>query len=73
MTSVIAWLSGVLLGSPPLARLLGGSWPTTFGWALAFCAIPIVIIVGASYKALRRSRSREVALTFVRITSDGRG
>ena len=38
------------------------SWP----------AVPIVIIVDASYKALRRSRSRELALASVRITSGGR-
>jgi calcium-translocating P-type ATPase len=64
-------LLGVFLGFPPLARLLGGSWPSTLGWALAFCAVPIVIIVDASYKALRRSRSRELALAPVRITSGG--
>jgi calcium-translocating P-type ATPase len=65
-------LLGAFLGFPPLARLLGGSWPSTLGWALAFCAAPIVIIVDASYKALRRSRSRELALASVRITSGGR-
>jgi len=65
-------LLGVFLGLPPLARLLGGSWPTTFGWALALCAVPIVIIVDASYKALRRSRSRELALASVGTTSGGR-
>jgi magnesium-transporting ATPase (P-type) len=65
-------LLGVFLGVPPLARLLGGSWPSTLGWALAFCAVPILIIVDASYKALRRSRSRELALASVRITSGGR-
>ncbi|HEX6760534.1 MAG TPA: cation-transporting P-type ATPase, partial [Propionibacteriaceae bacterium] len=47
-------LLAVFLGFPPLARLLGGSWPTTLGWALAFCAIPIVIVVDTTYKALRR-------------------
>ena len=65
-------LLGVFLGFPPLARLLGGSWPTTFGWALALCAVPIMIIVDASYKALRRSHSRELALASVGITSGGR-
>jgi len=65
-------LLGVFLGFTPLARLLGGSWPSTLGWALAFCAVPIVIIVDASYKALRRSRSRELALAPVRVTSGGR-
>jgi magnesium-transporting ATPase (P-type) len=65
-------LLGVFLGFPPLARLLGGSWPSALGWALAFCAVPILIIVDASYKALRRSRSRELAVASVRITSGGR-
>ena len=55
-------LLGIFLGFPSLARLLGGSWPTTLGWALAFCAVPIMIIVDASYKALGRSRSREIEL-----------
>ena len=64
-------LLGVFLGFPPLARLLGGSWPSALGWALAFCAVPILIIVDASYKALRRSRSRELAVASVRITSGG--
>ena len=64
--------TGTLTGFPPLARLLGGSWPTTLGWALAFCAVPIVIMVDASYKTLRPSRSRELALASVRITSGGR-
>jgi hypothetical protein len=64
-------LLGGFLGFPPLARLLGGSWPSTLGWAVAFCAVPIVIIVDASYKALRRSRSRELVLASVRITSGG--
>ena len=65
-------LLGIFLGFPPLARFLGGSWPSTFGWVLAFCAVPIVIIVDASYKALRRSSSRELALASVPITSGGR-
>jgi magnesium-transporting ATPase (P-type) len=62
-------LLGLCLGLPPLARLLGGSWPTTLGWALAFCAVPIVIIADASYKALRRSRSQELGLASARVTS----
>jgi hypothetical protein len=47
-------LLAIFLGFPPLAQLLGGSWPTTLGWTLAFCAVPIVIVVDATYKALRR-------------------
>jgi uncharacterized membrane protein YjgN (DUF898 family) len=72
LTSVIARLSGVFLGFPPLARLLGGSWPITLGWALALCAVPIVIIVDASDKALRRSGSRELAPASVGTTNGGR-
>ena len=44
---------------------LGGSWPTTLGWALAFCAIPIVIVVDTTYKALRRRGSRGTSSTFL--------
>jgi hypothetical protein len=45
---------GIFLGFTTLARLLGGSWPPTLGWALAFCAVPIVVLVDAGYKTLRR-------------------
>jgi hypothetical protein len=62
----------VFLGFPPLARLLGGSWPTAFGWALALCAVPIVIIVDAGCKASRRFRSRELAQASLGTTSGGR-
>ena len=61
-------LLGIFLGFPPLARLLGGSWPTTLGWALACCAVPIVVLVDASYKALR-GRSRERTLASAPMTS----
>ena len=64
--------TGTLTGFPPLARRLGGSWSTTFSWALALCAVPIVIMVDASYKALHQSRSRELALASVPITSGNR-
>jgi magnesium-transporting ATPase (P-type) len=46
-------LLGAFLGFPPLARLLGGSWPTPLGWGLALCAVPMIIAVDATYKALR--------------------
>jgi magnesium-transporting ATPase (P-type) len=49
-------LLGVFLGFPPLARLLGGSWPTPLGWGLALCAVPMIIAVDAAYKALRTRR-----------------
>jgi magnesium-transporting ATPase (P-type) len=47
-------LLGIFLGFPSLAGLLGGSWPTTLGWTLALCAVPIMVLVDASYKALHR-------------------
>jgi hypothetical protein len=72
LTSVVAGLSGVFLGFSPRARLLGGSWPSTLGWALALCAVPIVMIVDASYKALHRSGSRELAPASVGTTNGGR-
>ncbi|HET9303113.1 MAG TPA: HAD-IC family P-type ATPase, partial [Propionibacteriaceae bacterium] len=49
-------LLGAILGFPPLARLLGGSWPTPLGWGLALCAVPMIIAVDATYKALRTRR-----------------
>jgi hypothetical protein len=42
------------------------------GWTLAFCAVPIMVLVDASYKALRRSHPRESALASVSMTSGGR-
>ena len=50
-------LLGIFVGFPPLARLLGGSWPTPLGWGLAFCAVPIVVAVDTTHKALRRYSS----------------
>ena len=50
-------LLGIFLGFPPLARLLGGSWPTTLGWGLAICAVPIVVAVDTTHKILRRYSS----------------
>jgi magnesium-transporting ATPase (P-type) len=41
-------LLAVFLGFPPLAGLLGGSWPTTLGWTLAFCAVPVIIGVDST-------------------------
>jgi hypothetical protein len=49
-------LLGVFLGFPPLARLLGGSWPTPPGWGLALRAVPMIIAVDAAYKALLTRR-----------------
>jgi magnesium-transporting ATPase (P-type) len=51
-------LLGIFLGFPQLAQLLGGSWPTTLGWVLALCAVPIVVAIDATYKGLRRPPAR---------------
>jgi magnesium-transporting ATPase (P-type) len=44
------------LGLPPLAELLGGSWPSTTGW-LAAAASPVAVIVvdGLAKRRLRRT------------------
>jgi len=50
------------LALSPLPGLLGGSWPTALGWALAALAVPAVLVVDATQKALsRRSRTRAPA------------
>jgi magnesium-transporting ATPase (P-type) len=47
----------VFVGVPPVAQLLGGAWPTPFGWLLAGLAVPTVLIVDAVAKAVARNRS----------------
>jgi magnesium-transporting ATPase (P-type) len=41
----------------PLQRLLGGSWPSTTGWAMAGGSAVAVILVDAAYKVVRVRRS----------------
>jgi magnesium-transporting ATPase (P-type) len=47
-------LLAAFLGVPPLADLLGGSWPDPTGWALALVAGVAVILVDAAAKWIRR-------------------
>ncbi|NUT54149.1 MAG: cation-transporting P-type ATPase, partial [Saccharothrix sp.] len=47
----------VFLYLPPLPDLLGGSPPSPLGWALAAATIPVVLLVDAGQKAMRRRRS----------------
>jgi magnesium-transporting ATPase (P-type) len=47
----------LLLGIPPLAALLDGTWPTPMGWMLAAVAIPAVILADAAWKRVGASRS----------------
>lgn len=42
-----------LLGLPPVAHLLGGSWPSATGWALALLSVPVVVSADAVHKAFR--------------------
>ncbi|MER5262679.1 cation-transporting P-type ATPase [Actinosynnema sp. NPDC002837] len=44
----------VFLFVPPLPDLLGGSAPTPLGWALAAMTIPVVLLVDAGHKWMRR-------------------
>lgn len=46
----------VVLGLPPLADLLGGSWPSAAGWALAALAVPAVLGADTAAKLLGRRR-----------------
>jgi len=51
----------LLLGaflSPPLAGLLGGSWPPVTGWLVAAAAVPAVLVADTVHKA-RRAGSRK--------------
>jgi magnesium-transporting ATPase (P-type) len=52
------------LGVPPLADLLGGTWPTPTGWLLAVAAAPAVVLVDAASKTIKsHSRRRGVGRT----------
>jgi len=48
----------VFVGVPPVARLLGGGWPTPLGWALAALAIPAVLVADALAKRHARRATR---------------
>jgi magnesium-transporting ATPase (P-type) len=51
-------LLGVFLGVAPLADLLGGSWPSPGGWALALLAVPVLLVADTVVKRQRAGRSR---------------
>ena len=46
----------VFTGVPPVARLLGGSFPPPLGWLAAVAAIPVVFLADAVHKAVRARR-----------------
>jgi magnesium-transporting ATPase (P-type) len=43
----------LFLGTPLLADLLGGGWPSTLGWAVASTAVAAVVLADAAHKAWR--------------------
>jgi magnesium-transporting ATPase (P-type) len=59
--AVMAEIAALLLfiGIPPLARLLGGGFPSGLGWLAAAAAVPAVVLADALHKAVRaRSGSK---------------
>ncbi|MGZ6804176.1 MAG: cation-translocating P-type ATPase, partial [Nocardioidaceae bacterium] len=46
------------VGWPPLARLLGGSWPTPAGWAWTVAAGVLLLVADATAKRMGRARGR---------------
>jgi magnesium-transporting ATPase (P-type) len=49
-----ALLLVVFLGVPPLAGVLGGTWPSSLGWAGAFGGALALLLADAAHKRLRR-------------------
>jgi magnesium-transporting ATPase (P-type) len=50
-------LLAAFLGTPAVADLLGGNWPSVLGWAVASTAVPVVILADAAHKRVRASRA----------------
>jgi magnesium-transporting ATPase (P-type) len=49
----------LFVGVPPLADLLGGSWPTVTGWLFAVLGAAVIILADAAQKGVRaRSHAR---------------
>ncbi|HET6741667.1 MAG TPA: HAD-IC family P-type ATPase [Kribbella sp.] len=48
----------IFLGLPPVARLLGGSWPSYQGWLYAGASALVLLLVDTSVKLLRRGARR---------------
>ena len=49
----------IFIGVPPVARLLGGSFPPPLGWLAAVTVIPVVIFADAVHKAFRARQWRK--------------
>ena len=47
----------LFVGVPPIQDLLGGTWPSALGWALALLCVPLVLVVDTAHKVVRARRS----------------
>jgi len=47
----------LFVGVPPIQDLLGGTWPSPMGWALALLCVPLVLVVDTAHKVVRARRS----------------
>ena len=56
--ALLAVLLLVMLGLPALAEVLGGSWPSPRGWALALACPVVLVVVDGIAKHVSRKRSR---------------
>jgi magnesium-transporting ATPase (P-type) len=45
------------VGVPPIARVLGGTWPTPLGWALGLAAMGLLLLADSVHKRLTRERA----------------
>ncbi|MGE5137649.1 MAG: cation-translocating P-type ATPase [Gemmatimonadota bacterium] len=52
----------VFIGVPPLARLLGGTFPPPLGWAVAVAVIPLVLAVDAAAKEVRARHRAKIRI-----------
>ena len=52
-------LLGLFVGVPGIAGLLGGSWPTASGWAIAGGAGVLLLVVDAAHKWMRGRSSTD--------------
>jgi magnesium-transporting ATPase (P-type) len=60
----------VFLGVPFVSRLLGGSWPSSVGWAMAGLAVVLLLLSDAGHKALRaRARARRTAASTLQVSA----
>lgn len=46
----------LFIGVPPIARLLGGGFPSALGWLVAMMVIPAVFFADTAHKAIRAHR-----------------